>query len=179
MQREATELLRMSSTELKSRVQLYRQAYGVISGGGQCGVEEVEGTLKDYFQYLKTDCSLVAPTGGAAVTSLNFHGRRLLINGVLLVAGLLIGKATIRVSLYNKHDGIIDINVLGTALKSRQDEDVDAIFEERFDSTKLSVKNIQPYMTRQFAQELGAKVQVKVEGASVELKAQCPQKTIC
>ncbi len=124
MQEQAFELLRMSASEVLSKLQTYRLAYGRVARGGVSSVEEVRDVVTRYFLHDKVE--LDWPEQSEFGVKIDNEIRRLLVNMVTNVARELVygGTLTVRKEIDGDTKRIV---VKGEAEKLKQNEVVQAI----------------------------------------------------
>ncbi len=165
---EATDLLAMSALEARAKLQIFRQAYGVINEPGQVPLEELKQLLNDFFTYSKTS---VEWNGDA--TEIPSPTRRLLLNIILLANTTLPLGGTITVYVdAEKRRTFCKIRAAGD--KIRFAPEVDDILKGKSDRSAITTHTAQPYLLHLLALAGNTVLKHREEENSIAFEADIP-----
>lgn len=153
MLEDALGLLKMSGSEALAKLQLFRQAYGVINNPGTLiDPEEVKEAFESYLHYAKKELVF---SGHQPISQ---ELKRLLFLAGMLAANALMIDGQLKIVVHASEE--VEVSAGGGRL--RVDEEIINALAGKTDMGALSVKDIQPHMLCEYAKEAGYNMQVDV-----------------
>jgi histidine phosphotransferase ChpT len=170
LQGQAVELITSSALSAVARLQFYRMAYGKMRDHGEANLADNKKLAMDFFVDSKITLDWPDSHTDAVGVSISIKMGRLIFNLLIIASGVLIRGGTIGVRIEQNANGKkqVTINAHGPGLK--WDPELDAIFAGNFPIAELNPKNVQPYLTKRFTDELAATLTCVVEGDNLVIK---------
>lgn len=156
MQGQAVELIISSSFSAVTRLQFYRSAYGKVKDQGEANLADKQKLAMDFFSDGKITLDWPDSHTDSAGVSISLKMSRLIYNMLIIASGCLIRGGTIAVRISQESDGRKKISVSAKGPGLKWDPELEQIFTGAFNPDELSPKNVQAYLTKSFADDLGA-----------------------
>lgn len=156
MQGQAVELIVSSAFSAVARLQFYRMAYGNVKDQGEANLADKQKIANDFFAGSKVTLDWPDEHTDSAGVSISVKMSRLIFNLLIIASGALIRGGTIAVRISQDGEGHkrITVSAFGAGLK--WDEEISRIFAGQVKVDELTPKNVQFYLTKRFADEIGA-----------------------
>lgn len=174
LQNQAVELIISSAFSAVTRLQFYRMAYGKVRDHGEASLGEKQKLAADYFADTKITLDWPDSHTDAAGISISLKMSRLIYNLLVVASGALIrgGTIAVRLGLNAQNQKQVSITAQGAGLK--WEAETDKILTSGIDANELNPKNVQTYLTKRFADELGTAIVCQVAGEELVLQATQP-----
>lgn len=164
LQNQAVDLIVSSAFSAVSRLQFYRMAYGNVKAHGEANLAERQKLAEDFFAGSKIELDWPETHTDAANVSVSLKMARIIFNLLIIASSALIrgGVVSVRIAKSDSGEKIITVGAKGQNIKI--DEVLEKIF---FDNScqssdcEMDAKNVQIHLTKQFVDELGARVSLK------------------
>ncbi len=162
MQHQAVDLIVSSAFSAVTRLQFYRMAYGNVKNHGEANLSEKQKIAADFFVGSKITLDWPETHTDAAAVSISIKMARLIYNLLIITAGVLIrgGTVSVRLESDSRAQKIIKVSAKGTGLK--WDTDAEKILLGEASADEMSSKNVQLYLTKQYADDLRAKLDWRI-----------------
>lgn len=174
LQSQAVELIVSSAFSAVSRLQFYRMAYGLVKNHGEANLAEKKKVAADFFTGSKITLDWPETHTDASGVSISLKMSRVIYNLLIIASGALIrgGEISVRLAKDDLSRKIITVGARGVNLK--WDSEVEKILaNESFDG-ELTAKNVQLYLTKQYADDLSAVIEWKVGADELVLQVTQP-----
>ncbi len=174
LQSQAVDLIVSSAFSAVSRLQFYRMAYGNVKGHGEANLAEKKKIAEDYFVGSKIILDWPETHTDAASISISIKMSRLIYNLLIIASGVLIrgGDIAVRLSKDGESNKIITVSAKGPNLK--WDGEIEKnLFSESF-SGEITAKNVQIYLTKQYADDLNAEIAFNLGADELVLQVKQP-----
>ncbi len=162
LQNQAVDLIVSSAFSAVTRLQFYRMAYGNVKNHGEANLAERQKIATDYFVGSKITLDWPETHTDAAAVSISIKMARLIYNLLIIASAALIRGGTISVRLETDAlaQKIIKISAKGTNLK--WEAEGEKILSGDSSASEINTKNVQLYLTKQYADDLRAKIQWRI-----------------
>jgi histidine phosphotransferase ChpT len=174
LQNQAVELIVSSAFSAVSRLQFYRMAYGSVKNHGEANLAEKQKVAADYFTGSKITLDWPETHTDAASISISLKMARLIFNLLIIASSALIRGGTISVRL-EKNEAeykIITVSAKGANLK--WDDEAEKMLSSTTSGGDVTTKNVQLHLTRQYADDLRAKIEWRVSDEELVLQVTQP-----
>jgi len=170
LQNQAVELITSSAFSAVTRLQFYRMAYGKVRDHGEASLEEKQKLATDFFSDTKIKLDWPDDHTDAANVSISVKMSRLIFNLLIVAAGALVrgGVISVRIGQEGANSKTVTVTARGQGVK--WDEELDVVFAGRLTPAQLTPKNVQPYLTQRFIEELGARLQQTHDAETLNMK---------
>lgn len=159
-------LLALSSGEGSAKLQMYRQAYGIINQiGDKTDLNILTDIFDNFFQQNKIDISWEA--GG--VNAIDHRSRQLLVNLVLIASSTLITGGTLSIKCTDGDKLTISLFAQGQQIK--RDPDLLKVFSRDMPLEQLTPQTAQAFFTVSLADELGTNLEHNYTETSFSISA--------
>ena len=143
-------LLALSSEEGAAKLQMFRQAYGIINQVGEkTEISFLKELFKNYFKHSRIEILWDENN----LKAIDHRSRQALVNLALIANTFLIMGGKIKISLTYSDSLTIKIDAEGKQIK--KDPDLIAILENKASLDKITPNNSQAFFTIQLISELG------------------------
>jgi histidine phosphotransferase ChpT len=164
MVKQSLSLLQLSSDEGSAKLQLFRQAYGIINQvGGTTELSILKEAFNDFFKHGK----ISVEWDKGETTAIDHHSRQILVNLVIICSSYLIMGGMIKIKASDPSSLIIE----GTGPQIKKDDVFEKIISGNISIEEITPHNIQIYFTYILAEELGSKLDVTTNEGSITLLA--------
>ncbi|MGE0755128.1 MAG: histidine phosphotransferase family protein [Alphaproteobacteria bacterium] len=170
MQGQAMELIISSSFSAVTRLQFYRMAYGRVKEQGEANLGDKQKLAMDYFAGSKITLDWPDSHTDSAAISISQKMSRLICNMLIIASGTLIRGGNIAVRLSQDDATLgkkVEVLVGGQGLK--WEKIVEQILAGDKDAIEMDTKNVQIFLSRAYADELGARFNCVLNGESLSL----------
>lgn len=173
MQGQAIELIETSAAEAVNRLQYYRKAYGRINDDGEASLADNKKIALDFFSGSKIKLDWPDTDTDASGVSVSRKMARLVLNIIIITSSTLIRGGTLSVRLKAVQDSRYDkeISLTASGVGVRWDKETELALQGQTKIDELTPKSVQPYMTRQLADEIGAELSWQVTADSCTITA--------
>ncbi len=174
LQSQAVELIISSAFSAVTRLQYYRMAYGKVKEQGEANLAEKQKLALDFFAGSKITLDWPDSHTDSAGISISQKMARLICNLLIVASGTLIRGGTIGVRIGQEAGGgkQVMITVGGPGLK--WEKELEQILSGDVAAVEMNPRNVQTYLTRRFADDLGAAIAHTQEGEQLTLKVVQP-----
>ena len=164
LQSQAMELVTSSAFTAVTRLQFYRMAYGKVK----------EKLATDYFVGSKITLDWPDSHTDAAVVPLSSKMARILCNLLVVASAALSRGGTISVRLSQDSTDHKHVAVAAIGQGIKKDPDMDKIFAGTLSVAELNPRNVQLYLTKRFADDVGAAITYSATDENLELQITQP-----
>lgn len=173
MQNEAMQLVLSSAHEAVNRLQFYRQAYGRVNDHGEASLSEKRALAQAFFSTTKLKLDWPDNHADASGVSVSQKMSRLLLNLLIVLAGVLIRGGTIAVRVSENADAR-ELELSGEGETVKFDPDTLDILKGTGDASLLSPKTSQAFLTAKLASELDAAIDLAIDTHTVKIVVRQP-----
>ncbi|MDX2112552.1 MAG: histidine phosphotransferase family protein [Alphaproteobacteria bacterium] len=169
MQAQAVELITSSAFSAVSRLQFYRMAYGHVKDQGEANLSEKQRIAADFFTGSKISLDWPDSHTEAADVSISVKMSRLIFNLLIVASSTLIrgGKLMVRIRQDEAGQRHVSVQASGAGLK--WEPEMEHMLSGAVETSQLSPKNVQVYLTRRFAEDLRSRVEYRIGADEMEL----------
>lgn len=164
----ALQLLELSGKEALSRLQMFRQVYGMAAAEGVISLNEIKTLVNSYFANSKLAIEWQNIELDPALQSYGRMQGKLILNIILVTASCLIGAGKIKISL-EKIKNTKKFIARGEAIKIKVDEKLNKILSGDFKVEDFDTKTIQAFVTQLQAKKLGKVIKLQSEENFIEI----------
>ena len=174
MQNEAVSLIVSSAFSAVTRLQFYRMAYGNVKNHGEANLAEKQKIATDFFVDSKITLDWPETHTDAAGVSVSLKMARLIYNLLIIASATLIrgGVISVRITMDALDRKIINVSAKGTTIK--WEADAEKILLSTTSDSILNAKNVQLHLTRCYADDLNATIEIKANADELVLKVTQP-----
>lgn len=162
LQNQAVELITSSAFSAVARLQFYRMAYGRVKEQGEAPLSEYQQLAADFFQGTRVTLDWPDEHADAAGVSVSFRMVRLIFNLLVIASAALLKGGTVTLRLSPAEGGGKEVLVSATGEAVKWEEESASVLLRPLDLSQVTPKNVQLYVTRRLAEELGAEFDFKV-----------------
>lgn len=173
LQNQAVELIVSSAFSAVSRLQFYRMAYGRVKDHGEASLSDKQKMANDYFFGTKVELDWPEAHTDAAGVSVSLKMVRLIFNLLILASSTLLrgGAVSVRIEKGEDESKIIRVGATGPSVKWDAES---AQIMGQGEGGAMTPKNVQVYLTRRLADELGVTLAMDAAGESMTFTATQP-----
>ncbi|MCC7260252.1 MAG: hypothetical protein IT567_04395 [Alphaproteobacteria bacterium] len=168
MARQAMELITGSAKEAVSRIQFFRQSYGMVKASGNADPEELKRLTDDFFATTHARCEWPQNLSDVVVSR---EQGQLLFNLLIVAHGVLIRGGTLTVKCRPASPEGVSMTVYGEGTTVRVEPWLEQALAGGIPEALLDSKSVQPYFAAQIARELGLAIAFRAEASRFELSA--------
>ena len=170
LQDQAVELIITSAHSAVTRLQFYRMTYGIVRDHGEASLDDKKKLAADFFADTKISLDWPDSHTDALGISVSIKMARLIFNLLVMASGSLIrgGNISVRLSQDEAHGKVIDIVASGVHLK--WDAEMEKVVAGNLPVSELTPKNVQAYLTKRFADELGGKLSCDADAEKLVMR---------
>jgi len=174
LQNEAVDLIVSSAFSAVTRLQFYRIAYGNVKNHGEANLAERQKIAADFFVGSKITLDWPEAHTDAAAIAISLKMARLIYNLLVIASAALIrgGVISVRLNADDENRKIITVSANGTGIK--WEDDVEKILLGASSDGELNAKNVQLHLTRSYADDLRAILEIKHSADELVLKLTQP-----
>lgn len=172
MREEAVSLISNSAFSAIARLQFYRAAYGRIKDSGEACLSQSKEIAVDYFKDSGITLNWPDIYTESADVSVSLKMARLLYNLLIIASQSLMRGGTINVMIgsdESTQEKILYLSAKGSQVK--EDPELSLVIENDLELTKITPKNVQLYLTKEYARELNSVLEFHSDGEQFEIKA--------
>lgn len=171
MNEDAMKLITDSAREAVSRLQFYRQAYGVLKETGDAPLSEKKTLVEAFLRQTRITLDWPDTHTDASEVALSQGFSKLLINMVILVNAALIKGGTLSVRLEKSGVDGKQVRLRGEGESVKADEHVLAALRNYLPVEQVTPKSVQAVFTQQLADYLGIALSIDYGPGHFELIA--------
>jgi len=175
LQGQAVDLIVSSAQSAVARLQFYRVAYGRVKDQGEAPLAERQKMAADFFADSKIALDWPDSHTDASGVSISLKMLRLLFNLLIITSGTLIRGGTIGVRIEQWEDGNNHLTVIANGTAIKWEQQTYDILSGRLDTSHADAKNIQCFLTRMLAEELGATMNMRASETDVVIEVIKPK----
>ncbi|MEZ5690445.1 MAG: histidine phosphotransferase family protein [Rickettsiales bacterium] len=164
---QAVDLIVSSAFSAVSRLQFYRMAYGNIKNSGEANLAEKRKVAEDFFVGSEITLDWPDAHADASGVSVSFRMVRLIYNLIIILSSSLIrgGSVSVRMGKDELSRKNITVHAKGESMKFNEEVD-EVLLGESFDG-EITPKNVQLYLTRRYAKDLGVVLECKKDNGLI------------
>lgn len=160
---QSLSLLKLGSEEGAAKLQMFRQAYGIINQAG--GTTEIS-FLKDLvYNYLKNTKIEVVWNAGE-INEISNSTKQVLLNLLMVVNSALITGGSIKINF----DGSSNLSISAEGSQIKFTEETENIFSGEIDIEDITPQSVQIYFTFLLINDLGVKMVHEVAETTLSIK---------
>lgn len=171
MNADALKLMTDSAREAVSRLQFYRQAYGVVKESGDVALGEKKELVAGYLHQTRVKLDWPDSHTDASEIGIGAGMAKLCLNAVVLVTTSLIRGGTLSVRLEKSGSDGKQVRIRGEGETIKADEQVIAALQGTLGHESLTPKTVQAFFTQQLAGSLGIALSLDHSDSYFELIA--------
>lgn len=168
---DALKLITDSAREAVSRLQFFRQAYGIVKESGDASLGDKKELVQGYLQQTRVTLDWPDTHTDAAEIGISHGMAKLLLNLVVLVNSSLIKGGTLSIRLEKNGTDGKQVRVRGEGTLIKADDEVVAALKGTLALETASPKTVQAIFTQQLANNLGISLSLDTSAAHFELIA--------
>lgn len=171
MNEDALKLITDSAREAVSRLQFFRQSYGVIKDSGDVPLGEKKELVDAFLRQTRVKLDWPDTHTDASGVGISQGMAKLLLNMVVLVTGSLIKGGTLSVRIEKSGVDGKQVRVRGEGESIKSDEQIVAALRNLLPMDQLSPKNVQAVFSQRMAEHLGITLSLDYSPSHFELIA--------
>jgi histidine phosphotransferase ChpT len=171
MNEDALKLITDSAREAVSRLQFFRQAYGLIKESGDVPLGEKKELVEAFLRQTRVTLDWPDTHTDASGVGISQGMAKLLLNMVVLVNGALIKGGTLSVRIEKSGADGKQVRVRGEGDAIKADEQIVAALNGQLAMEQLAPKNVQAMFSQRMAEHLGITLSLDYSSAHFELIA--------
>jgi histidine phosphotransferase ChpT len=171
MNEDALKLITDSAREAVSRLQFFRQSYGVIKDSGDVPLSDKKDLVDAFLRQTRVKLDWPDTHTDASGVGISQGMAKLLLNMVVLVTGSLIKGGTLSVRIEKSGVDGKQVRVRGEGDSIKADEQIVAALRNLLPMDQLSPKNVQAVFSQRMAEHLGITLSLDYSPSHFELIA--------